>query len=152
MLISQILKKSSIIVPLKSAEKDDVIEELIDKLNENGLLTDRDDVLDKVMTREMTRSTGIGQGIAIPHGKSKGVNELIMAMGIASSEIDFDSIDNKPVSIVILLVSPAGQTGPHIQALAKISRLMLDGDFRQKLQDAQDAEEVYNLLSSKESE
>ncbi|AQQ08322.1 EIIABC-Fru [Sedimentisphaera cyanobacteriorum] len=152
MLISQILKKSSIVVPLKSTEKDDVIEELIDKLNENGLLTDRDDVLDKVMTREMTRSTGIGQGIAIPHGKSKGVNDLIMAMGIASSEIDFDSIDNKPVSIVILLVSPAGQTGPHIQALAKISRLMLDGDFRQKLQDAQDAEEVYSLLSSKESE
>ena len=152
MLISQILKLSSVVVPFKSTDKEEAITEMIDKLNDAGLLTDRDDVLDAVMAREMTRSTGIGQGIAIPHGKSKGVKELTMAIGIAKDEIDFDSIDNKPVNIIILLVSPVGQTGPHIQALAKISRLMLDGDFRGLLRNAQTPEEAYNLLISKESE
>ncbi|MGE4285417.1 MAG: PTS sugar transporter subunit IIA [Phycisphaerae bacterium] len=152
MQISQILKQTSVIVPLKSNNKEEVITELIDRLSENGLITDRDEVLDAVMTREMTRSTGIGQGIAIPHGKSKSVSDLTMAVGIAQSDVDFDSIDNKPVRIVLMLISPVGQTGPHIQALAKISRLMLDGDFRKSLVEATSPEEAYSLLCSKDSE
>jgi fructose-specific phosphotransferase system IIA component len=152
MLLTQILKKSSVVVPLKSAEKEDVITELVDVLDNNGVLKDRDVVLDSVLMREQTRSTGIGSGIAIPHGKSRGVDELAMAIGIAKNPIDFESIDNKGVSIVVLLVSPSGQTGPHIQALAKISRLMLDEAFRNQLQNAADAEELYELIRSKESE
>ncbi|MFI4910792.1 MAG: PTS sugar transporter subunit IIA [Sedimentisphaeraceae bacterium JB056] len=152
MLLTQIMKKSSVVVPLKSTDKEDVITELVDVLDSNSLLKDRDMVLDSVLMREQTRSTGIGSGIAIPHGKSRGVDELAMAIGIAKNPIDFDSIDNKGVTIVVLLVSPSGQTGPHIQALAKISRLMLDEAFRTQLQEASDADELYELIRSKESE
>jgi len=94
---------------------------------------------------------GIGSGIAIPHGKCEGVADLVMAVGIAQVPVNFDSIDQKPVSIVILLVSPADRTGPHIQALARISRLMLDEEFKAKLEKAASPEDVYQLISIKES-
>ena len=152
MLLTQIMKKSSIVVPLVSTAKDDVITELVDVIASSGILKDRDTVLDSVLMREQTRSTGIGSGIASPHGKSRGVDELAMAIGIAKNPIEFDSIDGKGVTIVVLLVSPAGQTGPHIQALAKISRLMLDEAFRTQLQNAGSADELYELIRAKESE
>jgi fructose-specific phosphotransferase system IIA component len=152
MLLTQIMKKTSVVVPLQNTDKEDVITELVDTLDSGGILKDRDVVLDSVLMREQTRSTGIGSGIAIPHGKSSGVDELAMAIGIAKSPIEFDSIDNKGVTIVVLLVSPSGQTGPHIQALAKISRLMLDEAFRKQLQDADNPEELYELIRSKETE
>ena len=104
------------------------------------------------MSREHTRSTGIGSGIAIPHGKCKGVKNLVMATGISRGGIDFQSIDSKPVYIVVLLVSPIDKTGPHIQALARISRLMLDENFRNNLQNSKSAEELYGLINEKESE
>ena len=128
-----------------------MITELVDLLAENNLLVDRDIVLEAVFAREQTRSTGIGSGIAIPHGKCDGVVELVMAVGIAAEPVNFDSIDQKPVSIVILLASPADRTGPHIQALARISRLMLDEEFKTKLEKAASPEEVYQLISIKES-
>lgn len=104
------------------------------------------------MVREQTRSTGIGSGIAIPHGKCAAAKELVMAIGIAAEPIEFESIDNKPVSIIILLVSPLDQTGPHIQALARISRLMLDAQFKSQLEKADSPEKVYELVSAKEAE
>lgn len=152
MLLTEILQPACVKVPLEGKDKESVIAELVDLLNDHGLLLDRDAVLDAVLTRERTRSTGIGSGIAIPHGKCKAVNELVMAIGIAPEPIDFESVDDKPVKIIILLVSPADQTGPHIQALARISRLMLDEEFKQGLEKAGSADEVYELLSSKEHE
>lgn len=152
MLLTQICQPISVRVPLQSKEKLESIAELIDLLDENKLLQDKAAVSDAVFTRESTRSTGIGSGIAIPHGKCKSVKELVMAIGIAPDPIDFESIDNQPVSIVILLVSPTDQTGPHIQALAKISRLMLDENFKQAFSQAQSAEEAYKLLQDKENE
>ncbi len=152
MLLTQILQPACIKVPLEGKDKQSVITELVDLLDDNGLLLDKNVVLDAVLIREQTRSTGIGSGIAIPHGKCKAVKELVMAIGIAHEPIDFASIDGKPVAIIILLVSPADQTGPHIQALARISRLMLDEQFRQGLEKALSADEVYELLSNKENE
>ena len=152
MTLTEILQPTCIRAPLAGKDKDSVITELVDVLAENGLLSDRDVVLEAVFTREQTRSTGIGSGIAIPHGKCSGVSELVMAVGIAAEPVDFDSIDQKPVSIVILLASPIDRTGPHIQALARISRLMLDEEFRGKLEKAGSPEEVYRLISTKESE
>ena len=134
MILTQILQPTCVKVPLEGKDKNAVITELVTLLDENGLIQNRETVLDAVFTRERTRSTGIGSGIAIPHGKCNAVRELVMALGIASDPIDFDSVDRKPVSIVILLVSPADQTGPHIQALARISRLMLDEDFKKALE------------------
>jgi fructose-specific phosphotransferase system IIA component len=152
MVLTQILQPTCIKVPLEGKDKLSVISELIDLLDANGLLLDRDAASEAIFMREQTRSTGIGSGIAIPHGKCKGVRELVMAVGITREPIDFQSVDEKPVTIVILLVSPPDQTGPHIQALAKISRLMLDEGFRQALENASSADEVYELLSGKENQ
>lgn len=152
MLLTQILQPSCVKVPLEGKDKKAVITELVDLLNDNGLLLNRDEALEAVLMREQTKSTGIGSSIAIPHGKCKAVKELVMAVGIVPEGIDFESVDGKPVTIVILLVSPAEQTGPHIQALARISRLMLDEAFKQSLEQAKSAEEVLGLLSKKESE
>jgi fructose-specific phosphotransferase system IIA component len=151
MILTQILQPNCVKVPVESKDKEAVITELVDMLDAQGLLLDRDAVLDAVMTRERTQSTGTGAGIAIPHGKCKAVKELVMAIGIAHEPIEFQSIDDKPVTILILLVSPANQTGPHIQALARISRLMLNGEFKTRLENVNSAEEVYELLSEQEN-
>jgi fructose-specific phosphotransferase system IIA component len=152
MILTQILQPACVKAPLESKDKKSAIIELIDLLDANGLLSEKDTALDAVLTREQTRSTGIGSGIAIPHGKCKAVKKLVMALGIANEPIEFESVDDKPVKIIILLVSPTDQTGPHIQALAKISRLMIDDQFRQKLEKAESAEQAYELLSNKESQ
>jgi fructose-specific phosphotransferase system IIA component len=152
MILTQILQPTCVKVPLEGKDKNAVISELIDLLDADGLLSDKNAASEAVFVREQTRSTGIGSGIAIPHGKCKAVKELVMAVGIAHQPIDFESVDGKPVTIVILLVSPADQTGPHIQALAKISRLMLDQEFKQALEKAGTADEAYELLSKKERE
>jgi fructose-specific phosphotransferase system IIA component len=152
MILTQILQPTCVKVPLQGKDKNAVITELVDLLDANRLLQDRNAALEAVFVREQTRSTGIGSGIAIPHGKCKGVRELVIAIGIAHEPIDFESVDGKPVKIIILLVSPIDQTGPHIQALAQISRLMLDEQFRQSLENAGSAEDVYDLLNSKENE
>jgi fructose-specific phosphotransferase system IIA component len=152
MILTQILQATSVKVPLEGKDKQSAITELVDLLDTNELLSDRNVVLEAVLAREQTRSTGIGSGIAIPHGKCKAVKELIMAIGIAGEPIDFASVDDKPVTIIFLLVSPVDQTGPHIQALARISRLMLDEEFRQRLETTTSADEVYELLDNKENE
>jgi fructose-specific phosphotransferase system IIA component len=152
MILTQILQPTCIKVPLEGKDKKSVLTELVDLLDANGSLLDKKAALDAVLAREQTRSTGIGSGIAIPHGKCKAVEELVMAIGIAGEPIDFESVDGKPVSIIILLVSPSDQTGPHIQALARISRLMIDEQFKERLESASSADEVYELLSNKENE
>jgi fructose-specific phosphotransferase system IIA component len=152
MILTQILQPGCVRVPLEGKDKQSVIIELVDLLDFNGLLLDKETVLKAVLAREQTRSTGIGSRIAIPHGKCDAVKELVMSLGIAGEPIDFESVDRKPVTIVILLVSPANQTGPHIQALAKISKLMLDEEFKQKLEKTTSSEDAYELLCNREKE
>ncbi|MHC4397059.1 MAG: PTS sugar transporter subunit IIA [Planctomycetota bacterium] len=153
MNLTQILSSACVKAPVKSKDKESVIRELVDLLESNPDLSgcEKKPLLDAVMAREQTRSTGIGSGIAIPHGKCKAVKKLVMSLGIAHEPIDFASIDEKPVKIIILLVSPTDQTGPHIQALAKISKLMLDEEFKSQLENAKSSEEAYELISNKES-
>ncbi|OHB59421.1 MAG: hypothetical protein A2173_11750 [Planctomycetes bacterium RBG_13_44_8b] len=152
MLLTQILELTCVKVPLDGRDKESAIIELVELLDKNELLADKDEVLQAVLDREKTRSTGIGAGIAIPHGKCKGVKELVMALGISRQGLEFQSIDAKPVYIIALLASPIDKTGPHIQALARISRLMLDEEFKNKLQNADNAEELYKLINEKETE
>jgi len=152
MILTQILQPTCVKVPLDSNDKDSAITEMVDMLAAANQIEDRDTVLEAVLIREQTRSTGIGSGIAIPHGKCNGVKELVMAIGIAKNPLEFDSIDQKPVSIIVLLASPTDRTGPHIQALARISRLMLDDKFKEQLQNSSSAEEVYDLINKKEHE
>jgi fructose-specific phosphotransferase system IIA component len=152
MVLTQILEPQCVKVPLQGTDKESAITELVDLLDAGKLLTDKNEVLQAVLSRESTRSTGIGSGIAIPHGKCKGVKDLVMAIGISRQGIDFQGIDGKPVYIIVLLVSPIDRTGPHIQALARISRLMLDEDFKNKLQNAKSSQELYDLINDKETE
>lgn len=152
MILTQILQPACIKCPVEGGDKESAITELVDVLAANNLLEQRDTVLEAVLMREETRSTGIGSGIAIPHGKCTGVKELVMAVGIAKEPIEFNSIDGKPVTIIVLLASPTDRTGPHIQALARISRMMLDEEFKAKLEKASSPEDVYELISAKESE
>ena len=152
MTLTQILKPNCVKVPVENKDKESAITELVDLLDANGFLSDRDVALKAVLARERTQSTGTGAGIAIPHGKCNAVKEVVMAIGIAHEPIEFESIDGRPVTILFLLVSPADQTGPHIQALASISRLMLNEEFKQGLEKATSADEVYELLNNQENE
>ena len=152
MTLTQVLQTNCVKVPVEGRDKDAVITELIDLLEASGALMDRDVALDAVLTRERIQSTGTGAGIAIPHGKCNAVKEVVMAIGIAREPIEFESVDGQPVKILFLLVSPADQTGPHIQALAAISRLMINEQVRHKLEQADCADDVYRFLSDPESE
>jgi fructose-specific phosphotransferase system IIA component len=152
MILTQILQPGCLKVPLENQQKEKAILELVDLLYENGAFKDKDTVINAVLTREKTRSTGIGSGIAIPHGKCNAVKELVMAIGIAKEPIEFQSVDGKGVKIILLLVSPFDQTGPHIQALARISRLMLDDKFKTAFEHCQNCDQALDMLNERESQ
>jgi fructose-specific phosphotransferase system IIA component len=151
MQLTEIVELSCIKVPLKAADKNQAITELMDLLDQNGKLKDYQVVLKAVVDREAVRSTGVGQGFAIPHGKTSGVDHLVMALGKTEKPIDFDSIDGQPVTMIILLLSPADQTGPHIQAIARISRLMTDKDLRRQLWSSSSAQQIYQHITDHEN-
>ena len=152
MQLIDILELTCVKVAMAATDKSAAIKDLIDLLAQNVTLKDYDAVLQAVMEREAIRSTGVGQGFAIPHGKTPTVDRIHIAVGKLATPIDFDSIDGQKVTIIVLLVSPLDQTGPHIQALARISRLMLDSEFKQRLKNSSSPEELYELISSKEEE
>lgn len=151
MRLTEILKPSNIKVPLEAKAKTDAISELVNLLATNGEIKDPKKILDAVLEREATRTTGIGNGLAIPHGKADGVSNLVMAIGKASTPIDFQSIDGRPVTLIWLLSSPRDMTGPHIHALARISRLMTIDKFRATLAKATTPDEVYQAIVAQES-
>jgi fructose-specific phosphotransferase system IIA component len=137
-------------VPLGATDKKGAIDELVDLLAEAGKVNDAPALKEAVWARETTRTTGIGHALAIPHGKCEGVPDLAMAIGKPAEPIDFNSIDNKPVRLVVLLASPLDRTSDHIQALARISRLMTVEEFRNRIYEAGSAEEIYDLLQQQE--
>ena len=142
MNLLDILSPESTIVDLKGESKEDIIAELVNSLVVGDSITDRDQVLQAVLDREKIMSTGIGDGIAIPHGKSAAVTELVAAMGTQRRGVDFDALDGEPAFVFFLLVSPANVSGPHIKALARISRLLKNDAFKKKLIEANSAEEI----------
>ena len=146
MNITEILSPEYVQVPLRATEKIAAITELVDLHAAQGQLHNRDVVLKAVLQREETRSTGIGQGLAVPHGKCNGCTHLTMAMGKASTPIDFGSNDGRPCKLIVLLASPIDKTGPHIQALARISRLWMTESFQTEVEAAQTAQELYDAI------
>ncbi len=152
MRLTEILQPDCVKVPLEATEKQAAIFELA------GLLAARTDIADverlkqAVWQREQTRTTGIGHGIAIPHGKCAGCDRLRMAIGRAAQPIEFGAVDRKPVDLIILLASPLDQTGPHIQALARISRMLTEESLRTALKQAPSAEELYDLIVQHEAQ
>jgi len=150
--LSDILTPRQIRVPLSAETKPGIIEELVDILDRDGKLADRDATLRAVLERESLRTTGIGNALAIPHGRTDAVREVAIAIGKTARPVDFESIDGQPIALAILLVSPADQIGLHIQTLARISRLVnLDG-FRRALAAASTPEEAFEIIRAKEQE
>src|SRR5881628_1955752 len=143
MRLTEILKPENIKVPLEAKTKNDAIAELVQVLASSGQVTDPKKVLDAVLEREATRTTGIGNGLAIPHGKCPGTKDLVMAIGKAGAPIEFQAIDGRPVTIIWMLASPPDKTGPHIHALARISRLMTIDKFRHAMLSAKTPQEAY---------
>ncbi len=151
MRLTDILQPTCIRVPLGATDKQGAIYELIDLLAEHGQITDAEVTRQAVWQRESTRTTGIGHGLAIPHGKCNTCDKLVMAIGKPAEPIDFQSIDGRPVDVIILLISPADQTGPHIQALATVSRMMTNPDTRAAIRDALNADELYALIEQQDA-
>ncbi len=150
MKLLDVVTPECIKAPLEASDKKNAIDELIDLLAALGKVSDADALKDAVWTREQTRTTGIGYGLAIPHGKSSGVEEIAIAIGKPPTPMDFEAIDAKPVQLVVLLASPPEKTSDHIQALAHISRLMNMEEFRENLYSATSATEIYDLLKNQE--
>ena len=148
MNLKKVLTKNSILPALQAETKAAVIEELVNFLAQNNKISDRDAALQAVLDREAKMSTGMQNGIAIPHGKTDAVSELLIAIGIKKEGIDFDAMDGQPCTIFITTLSPEHRAGPHIQFLAEISKLLGREDLREKLVAAGSAEEILNLLTA----
>lgn len=150
MRLLDILSIECIKIPLAAKDKQGAIHELADVLATASKVKQVEALKDAVWTREQTRTTGIGHGLAIPHGKASGVDTLAIAIGKPQEPMEFQAIDGKPVRLIILLASPPHATSDHIQALAHISRLMSMEELRQRIYSAGSAGEVYELFKQHE--
>ena len=148
MHVMEFLIDQAVNCDVKGQTKDDVIGELVGLLARSGTIKEKDvDQLVKILLdREALGSTGIGQGVAIPHGKSNCVSRLVAAFGISRTGVKFDSLDGEPVRIFFLLVAPEDSAGPHLKALARISRLLKDKHFRDGLTASTSAEQVLKIV------
>lgn len=150
MKLSDILSDDHIIIPLRNHDKEKIIEEMVDHLHEKKKIGNRDKILKAILDREKVMSTGVGDHVAIPHGKAEGVKDIVASLGITDSDVDFHSIDNKPVRLIFLLVGPPDKTGPHLKALSRISRLMHREEFRKNLLHSKTAREVMHTIQEEE--
>ncbi len=146
MNLIDILSLDCVSTPLAGNDKQAVIGELVDLLAGAGKVNDAQSLKDAVWSREQTRTTGIGFGLAIPHGKCAGMDKLAMAIGKPSEPMDFEAIDSQPVQLIVLLASPPDKTSDHIQALAQVSRLITQEDFRKSVYNASSPDEIYELF------
>lgn len=150
MKVSDILNNKVVLAELKSVKKEDVINEIIDLFKNDPRVTDIEKVRDAVMEREKIMSTGVGKGFAIPHGKTSAVTGIIGAFAKTSKEINYGSLDGKPVSLIFLLVGKDTLVSTHIKLLSRISRLMNKDDFRERLKNAETKEEIIQIFTEEE--
>jgi mannitol/fructose-specific phosphotransferase system IIA component (Ntr-type) len=151
MNLLDILQPECVRAPLTATDKRGAIHEMVDLLALGGKVADVQLLKDAVWTREQTRTTGIGHGLAIPHGKCAGIAGLAMAVGKPPQPIEFGAIDGQPVRLIILLASSPDRNSDHIQALARVSRIMMLQDFRERVYAAQTGAEIYQLIKEQET-
>ena len=149
MQLSEYLPQEHIVAELKSDTKFQIIEELIDVLDKNKRLLNKDVALQDVLAREGYLSTGLENGLAIPHAKTDGVQRLEIAFGIKRGGVDFESLDGKPAELIFLVLSPRDTSGPHIQTLAIISRNLKEKANREALSQAGSAPAIADIIKSK---
>ncbi|TFG81602.1 MAG: PTS sugar transporter subunit IIA [Spirochaetales bacterium] len=146
MALIELIEEQAVKVPLESFDKEGVIRELVDVLASTGKVSDVETLYKAVRLRETLGSTGLADGIAVPHGKTNAVRDLALAIGIAPAGIDFEAADGKPSKLFFLMAAPPDKAGPHIEALAEIARLSRSKALCSALVSAQNAADVVALL------
>jgi PTS system nitrogen regulatory IIA component len=146
MKINELINENLIVAELKGENKNQVLEELVNHMVLFLKRIDPDELLKVLIDREKLGSTGIGSGIAIPHGKLKGIDNILLAFGKSPKGINFDAIDGNPVHLIFLLVAPLNSAGIHLKTLARLSRLLKDNNFRDKLLKAPDSHQLYKII------
>jgi len=149
MKILDVLHKEAILSSLKSFDKKGVIEELVTPVAQiSGV--NHEYLVRVLMERERLGSTGIGEGIGIPHGKLKDLESLILGFGLSRKGVDFESMDGLPTHIFFLLITPENSTGIHLKLLARISKILKNEAFREKLLNAANSDEIYSIIMEEE--
>ena len=147
MNLRNVLTPETVELNLKGTTKESIIDEMLDILVKAGKITDKAVARECVLDRERKMSTGMKHGIAIPHGKTDTVTDLVACIGISNEAVDFDSLDQEPCRIFIMTLSPVNKTGPHLQFLAEISLLFKSAEKRQKILDTADKAEIIKILT-----
>ena len=152
MKITDFLRDKAISVDLQAKDKEGVIRELVQLLVRAGEIkpVDEEKIVPVLLAREALGSTGIGQGVGIPHGKSNVVRQLVGAFGISRRGVNFDSLDGEAAQIFFLLLAPEDSAGPHLKALARISRLLKDRYFRDSLREAKEDKQVVRIIQQED--
>ena len=152
MKITEMLKREFVLEQLKAANKRDALTELAGVFARGRINVDSEAMLHVLLERERLGSTGIGDGIAIPHGKLPGLEEMVVSFGRSREGIAFEAMDGKPVHLFFLLMAPENSAGQHLKALAKISRMLKDANFRKNLLEAKMHEDLFRIIAEKDDE
>ncbi|MFC1828469.1 PTS sugar transporter subunit IIA [Thermodesulfobacteriota bacterium] len=149
MKILDVLQKDAILVDLKALDKKGVLEELVMPVADIAGVN-HEDLVRVLMERERLGSTGIGGGVGIPHGKLKDLESMVIGFGLSRKGVDFESMDGQPVHIFFLLITPENSTGLHLKLLARISRILKNDSFKEKLLNAGDRDEIFSIIQEED--
>ncbi|MBN2449987.1 MAG: PTS sugar transporter subunit IIA [Lentisphaeria bacterium] len=150
MRLTELLIPAHIKIGLESEDKEEVFEEMVQLLVDSGTIRDRAAAIRTLLEREAKMSTGIARWIGLPHGKLEEAKGLLMAVGVSRKGIEYDSLDGEPVHIVIMVFAEVGNPGPHIEALAEISRLFSIPGFTERIREVRSAEELLQTIRGEE--
>lgn len=148
---SRLIDPSSIAFPMRATSREEAIEELAALLSAKGKITATSDLVAATLKREAQGSTGIGQGIAVPHAKCEAVLQLSVSVGLAQPPLEWEAIDGLPCDLIFLMAAPPGASGPHIQSLASLARLLKVTNLRERLLQSKTAEEAYRAIVEEEN-
>ena len=151
MKISDILKKEHVIKELNSCDKKNVLDELSSFLEDKGEITSKENLLVALIEREKLGSTGIGENVAIPHAKISEIDNIITVFGRSKNGVEFESLDQKPVNFIFLVMAPENSTGQHLKVLARISRLFKNPSLRESVLRTNEADQIYSILVDEDS-
>lgn len=151
MSLANLITPALVRLELKAEQKKEILAEMVDILQAAGKVRDRETYLRSVLERENLGSTGIGMGIAIPHGKSDVITDVVVAFGRSAAGVDFEALDDKPVHLIFLLAAPRDVGGIYLKALAQLSRLLRRQEFRQRLLDAATEDDVIAILTQEDA-
>jgi PTS system nitrogen regulatory IIA component len=152
MKITEMLRQEFILGELEGKGKKEALTELSGVFKTPGINLDSGEMLKVLLEREKLGSTGIGEGIAIPHGKMAGLKEMVISFGRSRKGVDFETLDGRPAHLFFLLMAPENSSGLHLKVLAKISKMLKDNAFRKNLMEAESRDDLFRIISDKDDE